>query len=236
MQPAGLACSGWGTRAKAYQERVHHWRSNDSLGKRLYISDPHAPHLAAVLNTIDIEAIRRKRFHVLLNSNHGSGAILGRRLLEALGCDVEIRGEAATGLFAHPPEPTEENLLEVAGYAKSGHFHIAFCQDPDADRLAVIDETGRYIGEEYTSVLCMLNRLQQMPGPLVTNCSSSSMAKLLAKQFHVPYSHSKVGEANVVDKMIETNAAYGGEGSGGPIDPKVGFVRDSFVGWLRFLI
>lgn len=219
----------------AYRDRKSNWVDATAIGHQIYVSDPHAAHLASVLNTINIEAIRKKRFHVLLDSNHGSGAILGRRLLEALGCDVEIIGESSDGQFEHTPEPTVANLVSVSERAKEGGFHITFCQDPDADRLAVIDEKGCYIGEEFSSVLCMLNRLKQNPGPIVTNCSSSSMAKLLAKQFDVPYSHSKVGEANVVDKMIESDAVYGGEGSGGPIDPQVGFIRDSFVGMAQIL-
>jgi len=138
-------------------------------------------------------------------------------------------------VFAHPPEPLAPNLVTVSDAVKEGGFDIGFCQDPDADRLAVIDEKGRYIGEEFTSVLCVYHRLEQKTGPVVTNCASSSMTAWLAQKYAVPYLRSKVGEANVVDKMLSISAIYGGEGSGGPIDPRVGYVRDSFVGMAQIL-
>ena len=107
---------------------------------------------------------------------------------------------------------------------------IGFCQDPDADRLAVIDENGRYLGEEYTLALCVDHVLRQKKGPIVANCATSRMSQDLAIRHGVPYYRSAVGEANVVDAMLKHKALFGGEGNGGPIDPRVGFVRDSFVG------
>jgi phosphomannomutase len=107
---------------------------------------------------------------------------------------------------------------------------IGFCQDPDADRLAIIDERGRYVGEEYTLALCIDHELRRRPGPIVTNCSTSRMSEDLASKYGVPFYRSAVGEANVVDAMIARGAVLGGEGNGGVIDPRVGWVRDSFVG------
>jgi phosphomannomutase len=220
---------------EAYRNSQTAWVSYERLGKLQIASRPEVPHLEKVLATVDLPAIRQRRFRVLLDSNHGAGALLGHPLLEKLGCEVTILGQQPDGQFQHLPEPLAENLTNVAEHVRSGNFDVGFCQDPDADRLAVIDESGTYIGEEYTSVLCTLGRLDQTTGPVVTNCSSSSMMKRLAKQRNVPFYHSKVGEANVVDKMLEVSAVYGGEGSGGPIDPKVGFVRDSFVGMAQIL-
>jgi phosphomannomutase len=156
-------------------------------------------------------------------------------LLESLGCEFSILGESSDGLFSHPPEPLAENLTTVSPLVASQGFHIGFCQDPDADRLAMIDETGHFIGEEYTAVLCMKRALMLKSGPLVTNCASSNMTKWLAAEHGVPFHQSKVGEANVVDTMQSHDALYGGEGSGGPIDPRVGFIRDSFVGMAQML-
>ena len=107
---------------------------------------------------------------------------------------------------------------------------IGFCQDPDADRLALIDHTGHYIGEEYTLALCLDHVLAIHAGPIVTNCATSRMAQDLANKYGVPFHRSAVGEANVVAEMQAQEATFGGEGNGGPIDPRVGFVRDSFVG------
>jgi phosphomannomutase len=220
---------------EAYRSSAKNWVAADALGKRQAIADPHAAHLELVLATVNVDAIRRAGFRVLLDSNHGAGAILGARLLQALGCEVVILGEKSDGLFEHPPEPLADNLAGVAPQIVTGHFDIGFCQDPDADRLALIDEKGAYIGEEYTAVLCTQRRLMQTPGPVVTNCASSNMTQLLAQRFGVPFQRSKVGEANVVDMMLEQQAVYGGEGSGGPIDPRVGFIRDSFVGMAQVL-
>jgi phosphomannomutase len=112
---------------------------------------------------------------------------------------------------------------------------IGFCQDPDADRLAVIDESGRYIGEEYTVAMITEHILRQRKGPIVTNCSTSRMAQDRTEKYGQRFFRSAVGEANVVDLMLAKDAIFGGEGNGGPIDPRVGLVRDSFVGMAQLL-
>ena len=213
-----------------YQEGRTRWQGIDHLGKQLSVADPHQSHLDLVLKTVDHELIRSKRFKVLLDSNRGAGSLLGRRLLERLGCQLTLLGDQPDGRFEHVPEPLAVNLHQVCRAAVESGATITFCQDPDADRLAIIDEQGNYIGEEMTLALCLLSVLPQMSGPVVTNCATSSLAKHLAKDFDVPYYQSAVGEANVVDEMLHRKAVFGGEGNGGPIDPRVGLVRDSFVG------
>ncbi len=220
---------------QAYRQNQTLWRSTDALGSRKPVKDPHAGHLALILATVHVEMIRSCSFRVLLDSNHGAGSVLGRRLLEALGCEILIIGETPDGEFSHPPEPLAENLTAVSPLVSQQVCQVGFCQDPDADRLAIIDEKGHFIGEEYTSVLCMKRALMLSSGPLVTNCASSNMTKWLAAKHKVLFVQSKVGEANVVDVMQLHNALYGGEGSGGPIDPRVGFIRDSFVGMAQVL-
>ena len=192
-------------------------------------------HSAAVLATVDAERIRRRKFKVVLDANHGAGGVLGRPLLEELGCELTLLGGEPNGRFAHPPEPTAENLVGVLPAVKNSDAEIGFCQDPDADRLAVIDHTGRYLGEEYTLAMCVDHVLRHRKGPVVTNCSSSRMSQDLAEKYGAPFYRSAVGEANVVDAMLEHDAVFGGEGNGGPIDPRVGLVRDSFVGMALLL-
>ena len=211
------------------------WVGVDRVGQRHRVVDPHQAHLDRVLATVDVEGIRSKGLRVLVDSNHGAGSILAGRLLESLGCTYQILGDKPDGKFWHSPEPIVENLGQVGQLVVSGGWDIGFCQDPDADRLAILDERGEYIGEEYTSVLCMQRALMQRKGALVTNCASSSMTALLAKANGVAFHRSKVGEANVVDCMLEYGAMYGGEGSGGPIDPRVVLVRDSIVGMAQVL-
>jgi phosphomannomutase len=194
------------------------------------IRDPISAHLALIEDIIDVARIRTRGFRVLLDSNHGAGSLLGEALLEHVGCEARLVGDRPDGQFDHPPEPTAENLADVVGEVKRRHANVGFCQDPDADRLAIIDENGRYLGEEYTLAICVAHVLRKTPGPVVMNCSTSRMTEDVARRMRVPFYRSAVGEANVVDMMLQCDAVIGGEGNGGVIDPRVGFVRDSFVG------
>jgi len=207
----------------------------NEIGIVTHCDDTTADHLAKVLETVDAAVIRKKKYKVLLDANAGSGSILGIKLLEELGCQVEVLGGSPDGHFLHPPEPTAENLSSTADLVKKGKFDIAFCQDPDADRLAIIDEKGRYIGEEYTLALCLQNVLRKRTGPVVINGATSRMNEDIANSFHCPIYRSTVGEANVTQEMILQEAVFGGEGSGGPIDPQVGYIRDSLVGMANVL-
>lgn len=227
----------------AYRNSESAWVGVDDLGTQFQDHDPHTSHCAKVLKTVNAERILEKKFRVLLDSNHGAGSLLGRMLLETLGCELTLVGDSPDGLFAHPPEPLAENLVSVserarAAWAQNQGYDVVFCQDPDADRLAVIDEKGSFIGEELTVALClmqMLPHVQERDAVIVTNCATSGLAKHLAAKFDFRCMQSAVGEANVADLMISEGAVFGGEGNGGPIDPQVGYVRDSFVGMARIL-
>lgn len=219
----------------AYRSEKAAWVAVDDLGVTLPAEHPHAEHGRLVLSTVDVQAIRRRGFHVLLDCNHGAGSLLGRPLLEELGCRLTLLGDSPDGQFRHPPEPLAENLSGVCDQVRDGEFDVGFCQDPDADRLAVIDERGNYIGEEMTLALCLMQVLGKESGTIVTNCATSSLSKVLAGRHGCRLLQSAVGEANVADLMIAEHALFGGEGNGGPIDPKVGYVRDSFVGMARIL-
>ena len=206
------------------------WVDYEQIGQVQTCSDTTRRHLQLLMATLDVERIRAKQFKVLLDSNHGAGSLLGRTLLEELGCQVVAMGNNPDGQFSHPPEPTAENLESVLRCVTEAGADVGFCQDPDADRLAVVDELGNYLGEEYTLALCLDHVLRQRPGPVVTNCATSRMAQDLALKYDCPFFRSQVGEANVVALMQAEQAVFGGEGNGGPIDPRVGYVRDSFVG------
>lgn len=208
---------------------------HNKIGQYEILEETIQEHLNRVAAIVDVERIRSRGFRVILDSNHGSGSVLGEALLEFLGCAAVVLGNRPDGQFAHPPEPTEMNLSEVASKIPEAKADVCFCQDPDADRLAIIDATGRYLGEELTLALCVDHQLRQSPGPIVSNCSSSQVTEDLANQYGVPFARSAVGEANVVDEMLASNAALGGEGAGGVIHPKVGLVRDSFVGMAMVL-
>ncbi len=194
------------------------------------LEDALSAHCEVVVQSVDADAIRRKKFRVLLDSNHGGGGPLGVRLLQELGCDVVEFGTQPDAQYEHPLEPTEENLQSVMALAREHNCDVTFCQDPDADRLAVIDEHGQYLGEELTLALCVEQRLRQKVGPVVVNCSSSRVTEDIANKHGAAYFRTKVGEANVVDQMLAVDAVIGGEGNGGVIDPRIVFVRDSFIG------
>jgi len=191
--------------------------------------DGTAAHVKLVADTIDVASIRRHRPRVWLDSGHGAGSRVARPLLEHLGCDVVIEGGEPDGHFEHLPEPTAENLAAWLPRIPQQHADVGFFQDPDADRLAIATADGRYIGEEATLALAVEAVLAKRPGPIVVNCSTSGMAAAIAARHGVACHVSAVGEANVVEKMIDTGAVLGGEGNGGVIDPRVVFVRDSFV-------
>ena len=220
---------------QAYHSGEFSWASHESIGNVKPLQDTTSVHLGKVLATVDREKIASRKFKVVLDSNRGAGSVLGKRLLESLGCEFQILGEQPDGQFEHTPEPTEENLQPTVKRALEFQADAVFCQDPDADRLAIIDESGKYIGEEYTLAITANHALAQNKGPVVVNCSSSRMTADIAAAHGCPFHISAVGEANVTDKMIAENAVYGGEGNGGPIDPRVGYVRDSFVAMAQVL-
>ncbi|NRA59264.1 MAG: phosphoglucosamine mutase, partial [Phycisphaerales bacterium] len=148
---------------------------------------------------------------------------------------------SSSGVFPHTPEPTRENLSGSGGLCSvvpGVGADVGFAQDPDADRLAIIDEKGRYIGEEYTLVLSALALLELEDDPkdavLVANLSTSRMIDDLAERFGARVERTPVGEAHVAQRMIELladgqNVVLGGEGNGGVIWPEISFVRDSVV-------
>ena len=189
-------------------------------------------HIDLVLAELDVEMIRSNPTTVVLDSINSSGSVGGKMLLDDLGCGlIHLNGEQ-TGDFAHTPEPTRDNLRDLARLVgDSPEALCGFAQDPDADRLAVVDERGEYIGEEFTLVLAVLRHLQKNgPCDLVANLSTSRMIDDLATRFPGTRVHrSAVGEANVVAKMRETEAPLGGEGNGGVILRSIGWIRDSFV-------
>jgi phosphomannomutase len=201
----------------------------NELGSIESLSEPAQPHLERIFKLIDANAIRQRRFRVVLDCNHGSGSVLGIPLLEQLGCTVHVLGSRPDGQFEHTPEPLAENLTGLCRAVKAQGADVGFAQDPDADRLAIVDNCGRYIGEELTLSLCADHVLARRPGPLVVNGSTSRVTADVAAKYKCPFYRSYVGEAHVVAKMKEVSAVLGGEGNGGVIEPNVGYVRDSFV-------
>lgn len=209
--------------------RAFHFVDGRHLGLVETLHDPLGPHLRRILGLIDAGAIRKRRLKVVLDCNHGAGSVLGPKLLDQLGCQFEVLGGIPDGQFEHVPEPLEQNLTGLCEQVRERGADLGFAQDPDADRLAIVDERGRYIGEELTLALCADFILKRTPGPVVVNGSTSRVTADIAARYGCAFHRSHVGEANVVSRMKAVGAMIGGEGNGGLIEPKVGYVRDSFA-------
>ena len=205
--------------------------SNDRLKSGRVASNNEADdiHIAKVLRIVDQKAIAKKQFKVVLDSVNGAGGRPGVKLLTALGCKIIPMNTEPTGLFAHPPEPTAENLTSLCDAVKNAHADIGFAQDPDADRLAIVDETGTYIGEEYTLALAAKLIFSRQTGSAAANLSTSRMIDDIAKAAGGRVIRTPVGEANVASAMLQNNCIIGGEGNGGVIDLRIGPIRDSLV-------
>jgi phosphomannomutase len=173
---------------------------------------------------------------VLLDSVRGAGGPAGSALLNLIGCDLVHLESEPDGDFPRLPEPTAANLAEVGPRVVEAGAMVGFVQDPDADRLAMLDADGRYIGEEYTLALAAWSVLRDRPGgTAVTNLSTSRMIDHVAKRFGATVHRAAVGEANVAETMRNVSADIGGEGNGGVILPEVTWVRDSLSAMLLVL-
>ncbi|MBI2870461.1 MAG: phosphoglucosamine mutase [Candidatus Omnitrophica bacterium] len=186
-------------------------------------------HIRAIVKHVNLKGIRARRFRVAADMGNGAGAVATPKLLRALGCDMRaIRGHA-DGNFRPDPEPTVKNLKELVKLVKRAKADVGFAQDPDADRLAIVSERGRAIGEENTLALALDHVLSGKKGPVVVNVSTSSACDTIAKRHHVQLYRSRIGEANVVELMRRKGALIGGEGNGGVIYPRINSGRDSLV-------
>jgi phosphomannomutase len=202
----------------------------DDLLEPIQNTETNTYHVNRVLQHVDVLGISTKRFKVVVDSVNGAGCVSAATLLSKLGCTVVHLNGKPDGRFAHEPEPMAKNLTELAAEVKKHKAHVGFAQDPDADRLAVIDDTGTYIGEEYSLALAAKYVLSRKPGLAAANLSTSRMIDDIAAMHGSKVVRTPVGEANVVDAMLRDGAVIGGEGNGGVIDPRIVAGRDSLVG------
>lgn len=188
------------------------------------------------LPLVDKNAVASKGFKVAIDCVNSTGGLALPKLLKAMGVrTIEEMYCNPDGHFPHNPEPLPENLTEICNKIKEGAFDVGFVVDPDVDRLAIIDEKGGFIGEEYTLVLVADYVLAKTPGTVVSNLSSSGALTKIAEKHGQKRDEAAVGEVNVVAKMKSTNAVIGGEGNGGIIYPELHYGRDSLVGIALFL-
>src|SRR5699024_9552771 len=195
-------------------------------------------HIDDVLNhpLVDAEAIKAKKFKLILDTINSTGSIFVPALLKALGIeDITIINGEVTGKFEHNPEPLPENLVELSNEVRKQDADLGIAVDPDVDRLCFICENGEPFGEEYTLVAVADYILSKKVGNTVSNLSSTRALKDVTLKHGGAYFPAAVGEVNVVNKMKEVEAVIGGEGNGGVIDPELHYGRDALVGIGLFL-
>ncbi|MBO5537872.1 MAG: phosphoglucosamine mutase [Prevotella sp.] len=194
-------------------------------------------HIESVLalKLVDVEAIRKAHFKVVVDSINSVGGVILPGLLEELGVEYKFLNGEPTGDFAHNPEPIEKNLGGIMDELKKGGYDMGIVVDPDVDRLAFICEDGKMFGEEYTLVSVADYVLTHTPGNTVSNLSSTRALRDVTEKHGGNYCASAVGEVNVTTKMKEAHAVIGGEGNGGVIYPESHYGRDALVGIGLFL-
>ena len=187
-------------------------------------------HLDKILAHIDADAIRQARFKVAVDPCNGAGALLAPDLLAALGAAATLINAEPNGEFAHEPEPVPANLVQLGAAVRDNNCAIGFAIDPDADRVTLVGADGEAVGEDLTLALAVQAVTARNPGPVVTTLSSSQAISDAATRNGCPVHLTAVGEVNVVEKMVEENAAIGGEGNGGVILTQIDPGRDAAAG------
>ncbi len=204
----------------------------DELGRLERKFDGFDHHVDAILDLdlVNAESIREADFRVLIDCINSTGSLAFPVLLERLGVRYELINTSPMGEFAHNPEPLERNLQETMALSRKGAFDLTIVVDPDVDRLALLDENGNMIGEEYTLVAAADYVLSRRASDTVSNMSSSRALRDVTEKYGGKHHASMVGEAHVVAKMKEVGAVIGGEGNGGVILPELHAGRDALVG------
>jgi phosphomannomutase len=203
----------------------------ETIGDEIVDDQANARHIESVLNLsmIDAEAIKKRKFKVVVDTVNGAGGLIIPKLLEALGCEVFAINSEPTGKFAHTPEPVPENLTQLSEKVREVKADVGFAVDPDVDRCAIVDNNGDPIGEEYTLVMATKLVFSKKMGRMAVNMSTSRASEDIAKYYNCMFVRSKVGEINVAEKMLEIDAIIGGEGNGGVILPELHLGRDAPV-------
>ena len=208
---------------------------NDAKEPGVFWQDQNAIHKHMIsclsLSCIDLNRIQRRKFKIIVDAVNGAGGRALSTLLDSLGCEViELNGEP-TGHFNRGTEPLPENLDSLCGLMKKNNADVGFALDPDADRLAAVDENGAPLGEEYTLVLATEGYLKETgrKESIVVNLSTSLAIDKMAELYGSNVVRSTVGEINVVKKMNDIGSEIGGEGNGGVILRECHLGRDSLV-------
>ena len=207
------------------------WAPYTDLGQTFYCDDADDYHIEKTLSLpyIDLELIRSKNFKVAFDAVNGAGSKIIPKLLDQLGCDVYSIYCEPDGTFPRGAEPVPESLTDLSTLVKKNNCVVGFATDPDADRCALVDETGTPMGEEYSLAICADLIQQKNPGPMTVNLSTSLLNSEICKKYNQELFRSKVGEINVSTMMMENKSTIGGEGNGGIILPDLHYGRDGIL-------
>lgn len=220
------------------EEVGYNYPTINEIGKMEEVSDFNEEHIRQVLTLkgVDVEAVKARKFRVVVDAVNSVGGVVIPALLRELGCEVVELNCDPTGEFAHNPEPLAENLTEICEAVVKERADLGVVVDPDVDRLAFIMENGVMFGEEYTLVAVSQYILKEFgAGATVSNLSSSRALRDVTEALGGSYTAAAVGEVNVTTKMKEVGAVIGGEGNGGVIYPELHYGRDALVGVALFL-
>jgi phosphomannomutase len=209
-----------------------------ALGATREVSGWTRKHIDAILalDLVDVEAIAKARFRVVVDAVNSVGGTAVPGLLTALGVSEVVQIHCTpNGDFPHNPEPLPENLKDLCGAVVKHKAHVGIAVDPDVDRLALVCEDGSLFGEEYTLVACADHVLAERKGDTVSNLSSTRALNDIAERHGRKRHASAVGEVNVVNTMKAVGAPIGGEGNGGVILSELHYGRDALAGIALFL-
>jgi len=204
---------------------------NNEPSENLNIPNFLKEHADRIIANVNVEAIRSKKFKIVVDMINASACAMDPYFLEQLGVEFIPINNIPNGKFGHRPEPIRENLLEVENIVKENKIDIGFVHDPDADRLVIVNDKGEVISEENTIALAIENVISKNPGrSIVLNLSTSRRGEDIAIKYGSKCFRTKIGEGFVVDGMMKHDAVISGEGNGGVIYPLINTARDSFVG------
>jgi phosphomannomutase len=218
-----------------YHQGVYPRVTADQIPEVRYDSSAFEGHMRAVIAAVDAESIRVRSPRVVVDCCNGAASRVSPEFLRRLGCEVIELHTDPDQLFPRDPEPLRENIGDLCSTVERENADVGFAQDADADRLALVDETGTPLGEDATLALVVRHFLKRNPGPVVANLSTSRMLDDVVRAAGQTLHRSRVGEINVLETMKRVGAQIGGEGNGGVIVRSLNPCRDSFVGMALIL-
>ncbi|HKO62032.1 MAG TPA: hypothetical protein VJV03_12790, partial [Pyrinomonadaceae bacterium] len=199
----------------------------DRIKPAIERQDPIEHHIERLKSVFDVRAIQQRKLKVAVDCCNGACWQLIPRWLMELGCEVLVINDDPTAPFPHPPEPKPETMAQLSAVVKAGHADLGFAHDADGERLGLVNELGQPLSEELTFAVAARIRLEQNPGTVVTNVSTTGAVEQIAATYGSNVIRTPVGQAYISEAMIEFNGVIGGEGSGGVTVPELHPTHDS---------